>query len=120
MGQPVTVVASRSTADPGVLRFECNRPLTGMDHEVFRAGEPVEGHRPVDELARRIFALGGVDALSIHGNIVNVILARGVDGDRIAGVIENLFRYYGGPGEGGDGTGGPGEGGASPEQRAGA
>jgi hypothetical protein len=35
MGQPVTVIEKPSSVS-GVVRFETNRPLTGMGHEIYR------------------------------------------------------------------------------------
>jgi hypothetical protein len=93
MGQPITVVEKRSSR-PGIVRFEVNRPLSGMGHERYTVDHVVEGVRPVDELARRIFAHGGVDAVHINGSVVTVEVARGSDGEGIADVITHLFRFY--------------------------
>lgn len=93
MGQPITVVEKRSSR-AGIVRFELNRPLSGMGHERWQAGEAVEGNRPVDELARRLFAHGGVDAVHINGSVVTVELARGATGDGLAEVVGHLFRFY--------------------------
>ncbi|MEY2569651.1 MAG: hypothetical protein QOE63_1 [Acidimicrobiaceae bacterium] len=93
MGQPITVVEKRSSR-PGIVRFEVNRPLSGMGHERWVAGQPIEGDRTVDELARRIFAHGGVDAVHINGSVVTVQLARGSDAAGLADVIAHLFRFY--------------------------
>jgi hypothetical protein len=94
MGQPITVVAKPSTAYPHIVRFEINRPLSGMGHERYRAGEPIEGNRPVDELARRLFARGGIDSIHINGNVVTVDLAKGGQDDGLTEVIRELFVYY--------------------------
>jgi hypothetical protein len=93
MGQPITVVEKRSSR-PGIVRFEVNRPLSAMGHERWVAGPAVEGDRPVDELARRLFAHGGIDAIHMNGSVVTVELARGATSDGMADVIENLFRFY--------------------------
>ena len=93
MGQPITVVETRSSR-PGTVRFELNRPLSGMGHERWTADAPVEGNRPVDELARRLFAHGGVDAVHINSSVVTVGLGPGATPDGLAAVIENLFRFY--------------------------
>ena len=93
MGQPITVVEKRSNR-PGVLRFEINRPLTGMGHERYKADQPIEANRPPDELARRLFAFGGVDAVHIYDNMVTVDLAKGATGDGLIDVIRELFLYY--------------------------
>jgi hypothetical protein len=93
MGQPITVVEKRSHR-PGVVRFEINRPLTGMGHERYVAGQPIEGNRPPDELARRILEHGGVEAVHIYDNIITVDLAKGATDDGLIDVIRDLFLYY--------------------------
>ena len=93
MGQPITVVEKRSHR-PGVLRFEINRPLSGMGHERYVAGTTIEGNRPVDELARRLVDHGGVDAVHIYDNIVSVDLSGGATGDGLIDVIRDLFLFY--------------------------
>jgi hypothetical protein len=93
MGQPITVVETRSNR-PGILRFELNRPMSGMGHERWTLEHPVEGDRPVDELARRLLAHGGVDAVHMNGSIVTVTLARGSTGEGLGDVVRSLFRFY--------------------------
>ncbi len=93
MGQPI-VVTQRPAARPGVLRFEANRVLTGMAHERYGVGEDITGDRPPDELARRIFARGGVDEIHVYGNVLTVVLARGGRPDGIREIIEGLYTYY--------------------------
>jgi hypothetical protein len=78
---------------PGIVRFELNRSLTGMGHERYRAGDEIIGNRPSDELARRIFAAGGVDSVHIYSSMVTVELATTAD-DGIADVIRELYTYY--------------------------
>jgi hypothetical protein len=93
MGQPVNAI-EKTSPRPGVLRFEINRTLTGMGHEHYRAGTPIEGTRPPDELARRLFALGGVERVHVSSNVVTVELERGVEPAGIAEVIGDLYTYY--------------------------
>ncbi len=93
MGQPITVVEKRSHR-PGIVRFEINRPLTGMGHERFVRGTAVEGHRPVDELARRILDRGDVDAVHVNGSVITVDLAKGAAADGLTELIRDLFLYY--------------------------
>jgi hypothetical protein len=93
MGQSITVV-QKPTTTQGVLRFETNRSLTGMGHERYRRGEEVAGQRPPDELARRLFDRGGVDAIHVYSNIITVDLAEGGDGAGILEVIHDLFIHY--------------------------
>ena len=93
MGQPITVLEKHSSR-PGIIRFELNRPLSGMGHERWAGGDVVEGERPVDELARRLFAAGGVDAVHMNGSVVTVTLARGSTGAGLIDVVRGLFRFY--------------------------
>jgi hypothetical protein len=96
MGQPITVV-EKPSSNPAVMRFETNRPLSGMGHERYVAPPDPLLRRPVDELARRLFAHGGVTAVHINGAMVTVSLAPGSRGDGMADVVRSLFLHYGGP-----------------------
>lgn len=93
MGQPITVIEKR-TAIPGVVRFEINRSLTGMGHERYRSRGDAVGERPVDELVRRLFDHGGVDAVHVNSNVITVDLAKGADGAGLIDVIRDLFIFY--------------------------
>ncbi len=93
MGQPITVV-EKPTATAGIVRFEINRSLTGMGHERYRSLADATGHRPPDELARRLFERGGIDAVHIFSNVITVDLARGADGSGLLEVIQGLFIHY--------------------------
>ena len=93
MGQIVNVV-ERPSARPGIVRFETNRALAGMGTEQFLAGRPIEANRPVDELARRIIARGGVASVHITGGIVTVDLEKGFDAEGIAEIIRGLYAFY--------------------------
>jgi hypothetical protein len=93
MGQPVTVI-EKPSSQPGVIRYEINRVLTGMGHERYRADVPVEGDRPPDRLARSLFEHGGIEAVHINSNVITVELARGGDSDGITEVIEDMYTYY--------------------------
>jgi hypothetical protein len=97
MGQEITVTR-KPTSRPGVVVFELNRSLTGMGHERYRSekGQPPEvvGHRPVDELARRLFAAGGVRAVHVYSNVVTVEMADGNGADALVDVMRDLFTYY--------------------------
>jgi hypothetical protein len=93
MGQPITVVETPSSRR-GVVRFEINRSLSGMGHERYAADRPVEGERPVDELARRLFARGGVDRVHINSSVITVELGRGYDSQGLADIIRELFLFY--------------------------
>ena len=97
MGQEITVIR-KPTSRPDVVVFELNRSLTGMGHERYRSqeGHPpdVVGHRPVDELARRLFAAGGVRSVHVYSNVVTVELADGDGEDALVDVMRDLFTYY--------------------------
>ena len=93
MGQPVTVIEKPSSRG-GVVRYEINRTLTGMGHERYRAGQVVEGDRPPDELARRLFERGGIEGIHINSNVITLDLAKGANSDGIAEIIGDLYTYY--------------------------
>lgn len=93
MGQPVTVVAKRSS-NPGILRFETNRVLTGMQGERYRSLDDVVDDRWVDRLARRLFENGGVDLVSVYGNMITVRITDPSEAAGITQVIEDLYLYY--------------------------
>jgi hypothetical protein len=95
MGQPITVVEKPSAANPAILRFETNRPLSGMGHERYDAPPPAILDRPVDELARRLFAAGGVERVHINGSVVTVTLMGGRTGAGLGDVVRHLFLHYG-------------------------
>lgn len=93
MGQNVTVVATKSSS-PGVVRFETNRPLTGMGHEAYSSVDDIVFDRPPDRLARRLFELGGVERVHVNGNVVTVRLSDLGRVDAFQDEVEDLFRYY--------------------------
>ena len=94
MGQPIVVVEKPSAANPGVVRFETNRALSGMGHERYRVGEEVRGDRPTDELARRLLDRGGIDAVHVNGSIVTIDLEKGHDAAGVREIIEGLYIHY--------------------------
>lgn len=94
MGQLVSV-RERHSSNPGVVRFEINRSLTGMGHERYGSPDDIVLDRPVDAVARRLFEHGGVQAVHVNSSVITVYLAGGNTGDGLAEVIENLFRFYG-------------------------
>jgi len=103
MGQPITVVEKPSSSNPAILRFETNRPLSGMGHERYEGPPGPLRQRPVDELARRLFASGGVEKVHINGSVVTVTLGGGQTGAGLGDVVRHLFLHYGdtpaGPGD---------------------
>jgi len=94
MGQPITVVEKQSS-NPAVLRFETNRPLSGMGHERYSAPPDDLRVRLVDDLARRLFATGEVELVHINGSVVTVTLGGGRTGAGLADIVRNLFLHYG-------------------------
>ena len=93
MGQLITVT-EKPTSRPDVVRFDLNRSLSGMSHERFAAGDEIKGDRPVDELARRLFAHGGVENVHIYSNVVTIRLAAGATSAGLGDIIHGLFTYY--------------------------
>jgi hypothetical protein len=93
MGQLITVTRKPSVR-PDVAIFELNRSLTGMGHERYRSASDATRDKPDDELARRLFAAGGVEGVHIYSNMVTVDLERGVDAEPLAQIIRDLFTYY--------------------------
>jgi len=93
MGQPINVVEKPSRT-PGIARFEINRSLTGMGHEPYASAEAILGNRAVDELARRLFATGGVTGVHVNSSVITVALADGWAGEQLLDVIRGLYIYY--------------------------
>ena len=93
MGQQIAVV-EKPSSKPGVVRFEANRNLTGMGHEVFRSTADAVGPRPAAALARNLLATGMVDGVHIFGNMITVDLAKGADPAGLDDVIRDLYQYW--------------------------
>lgn len=93
MGQLVGVT-EKATNQPGILRFELNRTLSGQGHERFSTAREARGERPSSVLARRLIDHGGVDAVHVFSNIVTVELARGSTGEGLADIVSNLYQYW--------------------------
>lgn len=93
MGEPVSVIAAAS-ATHGRIRYETNRWLTGMGHERYRKGDEIWGHRPPDEIARRLLDTGRVDQVHVYGQTVTVELTPGAEADGLQELIEDTFTYY--------------------------
>ena len=92
MGQPVTVIHKPSSR-AGVERYEINRSITGMGHERYGVDDDIIGDRPSDELARRLFARGGIAGVHVNSNVITLSMER-PDTDGIDALIEELFTYY--------------------------
>ncbi|MEQ1701909.1 MAG: hypothetical protein ABMA25_17510 [Ilumatobacteraceae bacterium] len=93
MGQQIAVVEKKSS-NPGVVRFEANRSLTGMGHERFRTAADAIGPRPAAALARTLLATGKVDAVHVYGNMITVDLAKGFDSEGLGDVVRDLYQYW--------------------------
>jgi hypothetical protein len=96
MGQPISVSAVPGR-EPGVMLFELNRSLTGMEIERYRAGTPVTGERPPDVLARRLFELG-VTSVTVYSSSVTVEAPPTHWTElqpKVEEVLRTLFRHYG-------------------------
>jgi len=93
MGQPVIVV-QKTSATPGLVRFEINRSLTGMGHERYRSLDDTHGDRPPDVLARRLFEAGGVRSVHVYSNVITVTLSGEKDPEAVRQLIEQLFIHY--------------------------
>jgi hypothetical protein len=76
------------------MRFETNRPLSGMGHERYTEPPPPILDRPVDELARRLLVTGDVDSVHINGSVVTVTLKGGRNGGGLGDIVRHLFRHY--------------------------
>ena len=93
MGQQIAVVAKPSSK-PGVLRFEINRNLTGMGHEVFRSEADAKGPRPAAALARRLLSSGQVDTVHVYGNMITLDLNKGFAGEGLDEMVSTLYQYW--------------------------
>ncbi len=93
MGQPVTVIESKSRRG-GVVRYELNRVLTGTGHERYKPDDVIVGERPPDVLARRLFDRGGIDSIHINGSVVTLDISKGSDTAGIKELIEDLYTHY--------------------------
>jgi hypothetical protein len=93
MGQPVTVI-EKATPVPGVIRYETNRALSGMGHELYRSLEDILWERPVDVIARRLFERGGIVSVHVNGSVITVQLAQGASHVGIKEIIESLYTFY--------------------------
>ncbi len=93
MGQLVAVTEKPSSTR-GVVRFEINRTLSGMGHEHFGSVDDAWANTPSDELARRMFATGQVDAVHVYANIITVDLRKGHDAIGLSDVVRDLYQYW--------------------------
>jgi hypothetical protein len=93
MGQQIAVVEKPSRT-PGVVRYEANRNLTGMGHEVFHTAAEAVGPRPAAVLARRLLETGRVKGVHVMGNIITVDIAKGHTAEGLGDVVSGLYQYW--------------------------
>lgn len=93
MGQLVAVTEKPGTTR-GVVRFEINRTLSGQGHEHYHSVDDAYGDAPSDELARRFFGTGQVEAVHVFANIITVDLRKGHDADGLADIIRHMYQYW--------------------------
>lgn len=93
MGQPVTVL-QKASSTPGVVRFETNRTLTGMGKEIYGSPDDIIRDRPADRLARRLFAHGGVQGVTVYGGVVTVTCDDPAIADDLKAIVEGLYTFY--------------------------
>ena len=93
MGQQIGVI-EKASANPGMVRFEANRNLTGMGHEVFHTAADAIGPRPAAALARNLLSTGQVAAVHVYGNMITLDLAKGASSDGLGDVIRDLYQYW--------------------------
>jgi hypothetical protein len=93
MGQQVGVI-ERASTQPGTVRFETNRSLTGMGHERFISVHEATGTRPAAVIARMLLTTGKVDSVHVYGNMVTVELARGYTSEGLSDVVRDLYQYW--------------------------
>ncbi len=92
MGQPVAVTLKRS-AEPGRVRFELNRSLTGQGHESYdQIPQRTETFGGV--LAQRLFATGLVQRVHVYSSVVTVDLVPGADADQLTPILVDLYQYW--------------------------
>ena len=65
-----------------------------MGHEHFGSADDAWGNTPSDELARRMFATGQVDAVHVYANIITVDLAEGPRLGGPADIVRDLYQYW--------------------------
>jgi hypothetical protein len=65
-----------------------------MGHERYASAGDIVNNRTVDELARRLFATGGVTWVHVNSSVITVALADGWVGGQLLDVIRGLYVYY--------------------------
>lgn len=93
MGQQIGVI-EKASSNPGTVRFEANRNLTGMGHEVFHTAADAIGPRPAAALARNLLSTGQVSTVHVYGNMITLDLAKGASSAGLGDVIRDLYQYW--------------------------
>lgn len=92
VGQPVAVTVKQS-AEPGRVRYELNRSLTGQGHESYDTA-PDHGDTFGAVLANRLFATGKVRAVHVFSSVVTVDLVVGGDAAELTPIIADLYQFW--------------------------
>lgn len=92
MGQPV-VVTVKPSLEPGRVRFELNRSLTGQGHESYDAA-PDRAETFGAVLAQRLFATGTVKSVHVMSSVVTVEMSQGSDASGLVQIITDLYQYW--------------------------
>ncbi len=93
MGQLIAVT-EKPSPQAGMRRYEANRNLTGMGHEVFASAAEAIGPRPAAKLARNLLATGEVSGVRLYGNMITVELKPGRSGAGLDAVVRDLYQYW--------------------------
>ncbi len=93
MGQQIGVI-EKASSNPGMVRFEANRNLTGMGHEVFHTAADAIGPRPAAALARNLLSTGQVATVHVYGNMITLDLTKGASSAGLGDVIRDLYQYW--------------------------
>ena len=94
MGQPIVVVEKPSLANPGMVRFETNRALTGMGHERYPPGPTATATARPTSSPGACSTTAGSAGVHINGNVITVDLEKGYTTDGMREIIEDLYIYY--------------------------
>jgi hypothetical protein len=92
VGQPVAVTVKQS-AEPGRVRFELNRSLTGQGHESYES-KPEREETFGAVLASRLFATGKVRAVHVFSSVVTVDMVPGTNASELTQIITDLYQYW--------------------------
>ena len=92
MGQPVAVTLKRSV-EPGRVRFELNRSLTGQGHESYDQS-PARTETFGAVLAQRLFATDVVLRVHVYSSVVTVDMVPGANAETLTPVIVDLYQYW--------------------------